>query len=129
VEIETFKTFGTFLKAKRLEHKITLRGFAGLLKLSPVYICDIEKDRKPAPSAERLEQIAQVLSLSKREIEIMRDLAAASMYRPTVSNDLPDYIMDNEIVRVALRTAKEADATDKEWQEFIEKLQKRIIKN
>jgi transcriptional regulator with XRE-family HTH domain len=126
--MESIDTFGKFLKAKRLERKITLRGFAALMNLSPVYICDVEKDRKPAPSDERLKQIAQKLLLDKHEIETMLDLAAVSRKRPAVSNDLPEYIMENEIVRVALRTAKEADATDKEWQEFIEKLQKRTIK-
>jgi len=122
-------TFGKFLKAKRTERKITLRGFAALMNLSPVYICDVEKDRKPAPSDERLTQIAEKLSFDKKEVEQMLDLAAVSRHRPAVSNDLPEYIMENEIVRVALRTAKEADATDKEWKEFIEKLQKRTIKN
>ena len=124
-----FETFGAFLKVKRLEHEITLRGFAGLMKLSPMYISDLERNRKAAPSDERLEQIATLLSLSKDEISTMRDLAAMSRSRPTVSNDLPEYIMENSIVRVALRTAKEAEATDKEWQEFIEKLQKRIVRN
>jgi transcriptional regulator with XRE-family HTH domain len=123
-----YETFGEFLKNKRLERKITLRGFASMIKLSPVYICDVEKDRKPAPSDERLEQITQLLALDKRETEIMRDLAAMSRHRPAVSNDLPEYIMENEIVRVALRTAKDADATDEEWKEFIEKLQKRIVR-
>ena len=46
---------------------------------------------------------------------------------PSVSSDLPDYIMDNDIVRAALRTAKDVDATDEEWLEFIKKLKKRSI--
>lgn len=33
--------------------------------------------------------------------------------------------MDRDIVRIALRTAKDLDATDEEWQEFIEKLNRR----
>ena len=33
--------------------------------------------------------------------------------------------MDRDIVRVALRTAKEVDATDEEWQAFIEMLKAR----
>ena len=122
------ETFGAFMKSKRLERKITLRGFAGMMDLSPVYICDVEKDRKPAFSDERLEQIAELLMLDKRDTEIMRDLAAMSRHRPAVSNDLPEYIMENEIVRVALRTARDVDATDKEWLDFINKLQKRIRK-
>ena len=120
------ETFGKFMKNKRLEMEFTLRGFAGMLKVSPVYICDLEKDRKPAPSNERLEQIAVLLNLEKHEKEYMYDLAAMSRSRPAVSSDLPEYIMENEIVRVALRTAKDVDATDEEWQEFIEKLNQRI---
>lgn len=121
------QTFGAFLKNKRLRKEITLRRFAGMLDVSPVYMCDIEKDRKPAPSNERLKEIATILNFDKREAEEMYDLAAMSRSRPTVSSDLPEYIMENEIVRVALRTAKAADATDEEWLEFIEKLKKRIV--
>ena len=39
------------------------------------------------------------------------------------------YIMDREIVRAALRTAKEADATDQEWQEFIDRITQRAKKS
>ena len=63
--------------------------------------------------------------LNKEETEEMYDLAAKSKNIPTVSSDLPEYIMDKDIVRVALRTAKDVDATDAEWQEFIEKLNTR----
>ena len=33
--------------------------------------------------------------------------------------------MERDIVRVALRTAKEVDATDAEWQEFIDRITRR----
>ena len=36
------------------------------------------------------------------------------------------YIMDREIVRAALRTAREADATDQEWQDFIDRINRRM---
>ena len=121
-------TFGSFLRAKRLERGFTLRGFAGKMELSPVYICDIEKNRKPAPTAARMEEITRLLDLDKHEKEIMYDLAALSQCRPSVSGDLPEYIMNHEVVRVALRTANEADATDEEWQDFIEKLNQRMKK-
>lgn len=121
------QTFGNFLKKKRLEKEFTIRGFAGMLGVSPVYLSEVEKDRKPAPSNERMNQIARLLVLDKREIEEMYDLAAMSRSRPVVSGDLPEYIMENEVVRVALRTAKEADASDEEWLAFIEKLNKRKV--
>ncbi len=42
-----------------------------------------------------------------------------------VSADLPDYIMEKDIVRAALRVAKEVDATDEEWQTFMKMLKER----
>ena len=123
------ETFGGFLKRKRLGREITLRGFAGMLDISHVYLCDLEKDRVALSKMERLKQIAELLRLDTDDKDKLYDLAALASNRPAVSGDLPEYIMENEIVRVALRTAKDADATDAEWQEFIEKLNKRIIPN
>lgn len=119
------KTFGSFLTEKRKARDISLRQFAEKLELSPVYLCNLEKDRRPAPKTEILERIAVLLILSQAEKEEMYDLAALSKKIPAISSDLPEYIMDRDIVRVALRTAKDVDATDEEWQEFIEKLNRR----
>lgn len=55
--------------------------------------------------------------------EMLLDLAADS--RQTVPADLPDYIRQHDIVRAALRVAKEVDATDEEWKAFMEMLQNR----
>ena len=123
------KTFGKFITEKRLEKEITLRRFASMLDISPVYVCNIEKDRRPAPKDDVLERILQILLLSKEEREEMYDLAAKSKNASVVSGDLPDYIMEKDIVRVALRTAKDVDATDVEWQEFIQKLKDRSKKH
>ena len=91
------QTFGSFLREKRIARGLTLRGMAAKLDLSPV----------------------------KPEREWMLDLAAKSKQN-RVSADLPDYIMDREIVRAALRTAREADATDQEWQDFIDRINRRM---
>ena len=64
--------------------------------------------------------------LNKDEKAKMLDLLAKAQKRPSVASDLPEYINEHDIVRVALRTAKDVDATDEEWQEFIQRLQKRI---
>ena len=124
------QTFGSFLREKRMARGLTLRGMAAKLDLSPVYLSNIENDRRPAPTRaylERLEQerMALLLQLDKPEREWMLDLAAKSKQN-RVSADLPDYIMDREIVRAALRTAREADATDQEWQDFIDRINRRM---
>jgi transcriptional regulator with XRE-family HTH domain len=120
------KTFGEFITEKRVARDITLRGFAGRLGISPVYMCNIEKDRRAAPTEEFLEKMAEVLMLTKEEKAELLDLAAKSKNASAVALDLPEYINERDIVRVALRTAKDVDATDEEWLEFIERLQKRI---
>ena len=119
------QTFGSFLREKRIARGLRLRGMAAKLDLSPVYMSNIENDRRAAPSQEYLERMAMLLQLDKPEREWLLDLAAKSKQN-RVSADLPDYIMDREIVRAALRTAREADATDQEWQDFIDRINRRM---
>ena len=122
------QTFGSYVREKRMARGLSLRGLAAQLEVSPVYMSNIENDRRAAPSQEYLERMALLLQLDKPEREWMLDLAAKSKQN-RVSADLPDYIMDREIVRAALRTAKEADATDQEWQEFIDRITQRAKKS
>lgn len=117
--------FGAFITKKRQDVGISLRELARQLNLSPVYVCNIEKDRKPAPTPEVLGRMVQILKLDKQETEEFYDLSAISRNRPSVSDDLPEYIMSNNMARTALRTAKDVDATDAEWQEFIERITRR----
>ena len=122
-------TFGSFIMRKREEHDHTLRGFAKMLDISPVYLSNLEKDRRRDPADEIVDKIAALLRMSKDEKIEMLDLLAKAKKKPAVASDLPEYINERDIVRVALRTAKDADATDEEWQEFIERLEKRIIRD
>jgi transcriptional regulator with XRE-family HTH domain len=95
--------------------------------ISPVYLCNIEKGRRPMTAEETLEKISNVLLLGKEERAQLFDLAAKSN-SILVAADLPEYINERDIVRVALRTAKDVDATDQDWQDFINKLEKRIVR-
>ena len=119
------QTFGSFVREKRQSIGLSLRTLAAKLDLSPVYMSNIENDRRTAPSQEYLERMAMLLQLDKPEREWLLDLAAKSKQN-RVSADLPAYIMDREIVRAALRTAREADATDQEWQDFIDRINRRM---
>lgn len=117
------QSFGEFIAKKREEKKITLREMAKLLKITPPYLSDIEKDRRNSPEIEKLDEIAAILSLSDDECRYMYDLAGKK--RKTVSPDLPDYIMDRDYVRVALRTAMDLGAGEDEWMKFVEELKDR----
>lgn len=120
-------TFGSFIRKKRvdLDPYISLRKMAELLGISPVYMSNIETDRNPAPKDDILEHLSKLLRLTKPEREQMYELAAKTKTYTAVPGDLPEYISGNEYARIALRVAKDVDATDKEWTDFIERLKKR----
>lgn len=118
-------TFGEYLKQKRLDKEITLRGFAKLVDISPVYLCDLEKGRKAAPSMEVMQKMVSKLALNKEESEKFYDLAALEQTaKNPIPKDLNAFLKDNRVIVSALRTAKDLDATDEEWQDFIDKLRK-----
>lgn len=118
------QTFGSYVREKRMDRGLSLRGLAAKLEVSPVYMSNMENDRRPAPAKEKLDHLIEILSLRQEDVERLLDLAARSRTRQ-VSADLPEYIMERDIVRAALRTAKEVDATDEEWQEFINRITQR----
>jgi len=80
-------------------------------------MCDIEKDRKYAVSRKFLETLAETLLLTEAETELMYDLVAFA--QKSISADLPEYIMEHEVVRSAIRTAKKNDIPDEKWDKFI----------
>lgn len=120
--------FGEFIRTKRTEKKITLRKLASELGIVPAYMSDIEKGRKNPPDRDRLEKIAEILQLSEEDKSKMYDLAARDKEIRTtqdiqVSQDISDYIMDEDIVRVALRVAKHNKSSKEQWEKAIEILQ------
>lgn len=110
-------TFGEFIIAKRREKEMSARQLAIALHISPVYLCDIEKGRKCMVTDEFLENLRCLLALSEEEAELMYDLVATA--QKSISVDLPEYIMEHEIVRTALRTAKKHQVSDEKWERFI----------
>jgi len=115
-------TFGAFLKAKRNERMITVRVIAETLGLAVGYYCDIESGRRNPPDRETLEKMIAVLNMSDNDKITFYDLAGKA--RSAAPPDLPDYINENQMVRVALRIAKEK-ASDDDWLRFIRDLEQK----
>ena len=115
--------FGEFIAKKRLERRITLRKMAEMLDCSATFLSDIEKDRRNPLDMERMEKLSQILALSEEERNEMLDLAGRK--RNSVAPALPDYIMNRSYVSAALRTARDLNAGEAEWQKFIDDLEKR----
>ena len=121
-------TFGEFLRKKRRNSEFTMRKFADEVGISPVHMSYIETNQRSAPKDDKLKLMVKLLRLNKEDEERFFDLAAESAKSPRITGDLPDYILGNPLVTVALRTAQDTDATDTEWMDFIEKLRKRQVK-
>lgn len=111
-----YSNFGEFLVQKRLQSGISAKWLAGTLGISQVYMCDIEKGRRRV-SDKFLKRLAELLLLSEDERYEMYDLAAKA--KSSVSSDLSDYIMQNDVVRKALRAAQKNNVPDDTWREFI----------
>ena len=110
--------FGKYVEEKRKELGFTLRGFAAELEIAPAYMSDIEKGRRYPPD-KKMDDIARVLNLSGEDKEHLLDLAAKAKTK-AVSADLPEYIMEKDLARVALRRAREVNLTDAGWKEVID---------
>ncbi len=119
--------FGEFISEKRKSKKISLRKMADSLDLSPAYWSDIEKGRRNPPRIEILEKLSDLLGLSQGEFDNMVDMASEA--RDEIPMDLPDYIKNSELAKVALRKASRMtnlkdsnNVTKKAWEEFIKNL-------
>lgn len=114
------KTFGAFISEKRLAKDISLRSFSQMVDISPEYLSKIENNLRSAPRDIILEKIADKLSLSFGDREILFDLAAESKSSLSLASDLVRYINENEIVHDTLRLAKRCEITTEEWQEIFD---------
>ena len=118
-----FRTFGEFLAIKRREKEIPSTQVTDALNISPGYYCDIEKGRRnPPPERDTLAKIVKVLRLTGDETDTFYDLAGKA--RDEAPPDLPEYINRNQVVRVALRLAKDVENED-DWRRFIHQLKNR----
>ena len=112
--------FGEFLVAKRREKGMTSARITDAVGISAGYYCDIEKGRRRPPDKEILSRIVSALQLEGVEVDTFYDLAGKA--RDETPQDLPEYINENQIVRVALRLAKERGSSE-DWRRFIQDLE------
>ena len=117
-------SFGQFIEAKRKEMnpRPSLRSTASVIGVSPQYYSEVEKGKKCAFKQERLESLAKFFRLNEEDKSILYRKAAESRQRgdSVVPSDLPDYIVERGYVERALRVAKEVDAGEEEWAQFVE---------
>ena len=54
------QTFGSYVREKRMARGLSLRALASKLEVSPVYMSNIENDRRPAPTRETIMGITEL---------------------------------------------------------------------
>lgn len=112
------KTFGNYIKEKRIEKKITLRKFCKQAELDPSNWSKIERELlQPPKSRFVLEIIAKILKMKKdsEEYYTLFDLAAISF----VPKDLIEDEKILEKLPVFFRTVRGEPPTRKELEELI----------
>lgn len=120
--------FGEYIRSKRLEKSISVRKIASLLSCSPSYVVSVEKGIRNPFDKERLLQLIDILELSEEEKNTLFDLAGRDKKvkaGDTVAVDLSEYIKENDHIRAALRTARDLNATQEEWFQFVKDLEER----
>ena len=72
---------------------------------------------------EKLEKLAQIFNLSREEKDTMYNLVGQK--RDILPPDYKDYVIKRDYVSTALRTARDLDAGEEEWQRFVDELRSR----
>lgn len=120
---KTTVTFGEYLKHKREEKQISLREVARTLGVSAPFLSDVENNRRGPLTEERLADLAKVLNLIEKEKAEMYDIVGKQ--KGLLAPDLNPYVTDRPYVNAALRTARNLEANEEDWQRFVDDLIKR----
>ena len=120
---KTTVTFGEYLKHKREEKQISLREVARTLGVSAPFLSDVENNRRGPLTEERLAELAKVLNLNEKEKAEMYDIVGKQ--KGLLAPDLNPYVTERPYVNAALRTARNLEANEEDWQRFVDDLIKR----
>lgn len=120
-------SFGQYIEVLRRERGKSLRETAKAIGVSPQFYSEVEKGRRSAFTAERLEKLRAFLALPDEQAGIMYNKAAESRKTKDVAvpQDFSDYIVQRDYAMSALRVAKELNADEEDWQRFVDDLKKR----
>ena len=127
IKIEDYNkyTFGKCIKQQREELGLSLRSVATSLNISPAYLSDIEKGYRYAPTKNEITgKLIQILNIPSEQEEYIYEMVAVTR---GCYNDIKEYITDNYQARKFLRTAKDMNLSDEDWQALTEQLE--LIKN
>ena len=114
--------FGEYTEFIRTSRRKSLRETARAIGVSPQFYSEVEKNRRCAFTAEKLEKLRDFLGMSAEEYQTMSTKAAESYKGKNVAvpQDFADYIVERDYVMAALRTMKKMDADEADWKKMVE---------
>ena len=89
-----------------------------MLNISMGYLSQLEHGKRVCPDQELLKRMIEVFNLNEEERCIIYDLYEKASGK--LSPDIVEYVQSKDIVKEALRVAKSVNATDSDWEMFIE---------
>lgn len=115
-------SFGKYIESIRTARRKSLRETAKAIGVSPQFYSEVEKERRCAFTADRLELLKRFLEMSAEEAKEMNNKAAESYKGKNVAvpQDFADYIVERDYVMSALRTMKEMDADEEDWRKMVD---------
>ncbi len=115
-------TLGNYIADLRLMRSQQCADVAKKINISTAYLSQIEHGIRKKPNPQIISALVEALKLSFEEATTLFDL-----YAETTGNlppDITEYLTGNSAVQRALRQARDANATEEDWERFIEQLKK-----
>lgn len=110
--------FGQFISEQKRKHSLQSNELAEMLNISKGYLSQLEHGKRVCPDQELLIRMIEVFNLNEEERCIIFDLYEKASGK--LSPDIVEYVQSKDIVKKALRTAKAVNATDDDWEMFID---------
>ena len=113
--------FGSFLKQKRMDAKLTQMDLANTIHKTVQYISNIETGKNNAPPVEAdIEALVKKLALSGKEEQLFREKAAADRRR--LPNEQMDYLLRHRKLLDLIYFGSENNISDKRWAEILNQI-------
>lgn len=110
--------FGQFISEQKRKHSLQSNELAEMLNISKGYLSQLEHGKRVCPDQELLIRMIKVFNLNEEERIIIFDLYEKASGK--LSPDIAEYVQSKDIVKKALRVAKAVNASDNDWEMFID---------
>jgi len=114
--------FGQFISEQKQRNSLQSQELASKLGISVAYLSQLEHGKRVCPDISLIKKMIDIFELSTEETIVFYDLYEEASGQ--LSLDIIEYIKSHKIIKKAIRSAIAFSATDKDWQVFIESLNK-----